>query len=158
MGKIYEELRQSKRFPRPQQEAAVALLRTADLLRARTEGALAPHGISPEQYNVLRILRGAEEHRLPTLEIASRMIARAPNITRLIDKLVRKKLVSRCDHDRDRRIVVVQLTPGGLDLVQKVSATVEDLDTRAFDGLTKPQVEALIELLDAVRSGAAPAP
>jgi DNA-binding MarR family transcriptional regulator len=152
MGKIYEELKQSKRFAHPQQEAAVALLRTADLLRARVEAALAPHGISPEQYNVLRILRGADEHRLPTLEIASRTIARAPNITRLIDKLVQKKLVSRCDHDRDRRIVVVKLTPAGLELVRKVTALVDDLDTRAFNALTKSQVETLIGLLDAVRS------
>src|SRR5579863_2804169 len=99
MGKIYDELKQAKRFARPQQEAAVALLRTADVHRARIEAALLPHGISPEQYNALRILRGAPEHRLPTLEIASRMIARAPNITRLIDKLVQKKLVSRCAHE-----------------------------------------------------------
>ena|SRR5579859_6853337 len=154
MGKIYGEIKQSKRFARPAQEAAVALLRTADVLRARVEAALLPHGISPEQYNVLRILRGAPEHRLPTLEIASRMIARAPNITRLIDKLARKNLVSRCDHERDRRIVVVKLTAQGLDFVTAVTASVEDTDAGAFEGLTSAQVQTLIELLDAVRSGA----
>ncbi|HEV3029762.1 MAG TPA: MarR family transcriptional regulator [Planctomycetota bacterium] len=156
MGKIYGEIKQAKRFVRPAQEAAVALLRTADVLRARIEAALLPHGISPEQYNVLRILRGAPDQRLPTLEIASRMIARSPNITRLIDKLVRKELVSRCDHERDRRIVVVKLTSEGLDFVNAVTATVDDTDAGAFEGLTKVQVETLIELLDAVRSGAAP--
>jgi DNA-binding MarR family transcriptional regulator len=156
LGKIYGEIKQAKRFVRPAQEAAVALLRTADVLRARIEAALLPHGISPEQYNVLRILRGAPDQRLPTLEIASRMIARSPNITRLIDKLVRKELVSRCDHERDRRIVVVKLTSEGLDFVNAVTATVDDTDAGAFEGLTKVQVETLIELLDAVRSGAAP--
>src|SRR3954463_5842432 len=112
MGNIYDDLKQSKRFADPRQEAVIALLRTADVLRGRIETALLPHQVSPEQYNVLRILRGAPDHRLPIprgpphpplppLEIASRMIPRAPNITRLIDKLVQKKLVSRCDHDRD---------------------------------------------------------
>jgi DNA-binding MarR family transcriptional regulator len=153
MGKIYDELKQSKRFADPRQEATIALLRTADVLRGRTEAALLPHGLSPEQYNVLRILRGAPDRSLPTLEIASRMITRAPNITRLIDKLVQKKLVSRCDDDRDRRVVVVKLTPKGLDLVNGISATVDDLDAKGLGALSKAQVDALIEILDAVRSG-----
>ncbi len=153
MGKIYDELKQSKKFADPRQEAAIALLRTADVLRSRIEAALLPHQVSPEQYNVLRILRGAPDHSLPTLEIASRMITRAPNITRLIDKLVQKKLVSRCDHDSDRRVVVVKLTAKGLDLVNGISTTVNDLDAQGFAALSKAQVEALIEILDAVRSG-----
>jgi len=154
MGKIYDELKQTRRFADPRQEAVIALLRTADVLRARIEAHLLPHGVSPEQYNVLRILRGAPEHRLPTLEIASRMITRAPNITRLIDKLVAKKLVSRCDHDRDRRVVVVKLAPRGLDLVNGVSASVDDIDAKGLAALSKAQVETLIEILDAVRSDA----
>jgi DNA-binding MarR family transcriptional regulator len=154
MGKIYGELKQTKRFADPRQEAALAILRTADVLRARIEAHLLPHGVSPEQYNVLRILRGAPDRRLPTLEIASRMVTRAPNITRLIDKLVAKKLVSRCDHDRDRRVVVVQLTPRGLELVNGVSASVDAIDAKGLGALTKAQVETLIDLLDAVRSDA----
>lgn len=152
MGKIYDELKQTKKFADPRQEAAIALLRTADVLRGRIEAALLPHAISPEQYNVLRILRGAPDHSLPTLEIASRMITRAPNITRLIDKLVQKKLVSRCDHDRDRRVVVVKITPKGLELVNGISANVDDLDAKGLAALTKAQVETLIGILDAVRT------
>jgi DNA-binding MarR family transcriptional regulator len=153
MGKIYDELKQSKKFADPRQEAAIAILRTADLLRGRIEGALLPHRISPEQYNVLRILRGAPGHSLPTLEIASRMITRAPNITRLIDKLTRKKLVSRCDHDRDRRVVVVKLSAKGLDLVNGISTAVDDLDIQGLASLSKAQVETLIEILDSIRFG-----
>jgi MarR family 2-MHQ and catechol resistance regulon transcriptional repressor len=152
MGNIYDDLKQSKRFADPRQEAVVALLRTADVLRGRIEAALLPHRVSPEQYNVLRILRGAPDHRLPTLEIASRMITRAPNITRLIDKLVQKKFVSRCDHDRDRRVVVVQLTPRGLDLVNGISSAINNLDAKGLELLSKAQVATLIEILDAVRS------
>jgi len=153
MGKIYDELKQSKRFADPRQEAAIALLRTADILRSRIEAALLPHQVSPEQYNVLRILRGAPDHRLPTLEIASRMITRAPNITRLIDKLVQKQYVSRCDHDRDRRVVVVKLTPKGLDLVNGISTSINEIDAQGLAALSKTQVETLIEILDAVRLG-----
>jgi DNA-binding MarR family transcriptional regulator len=152
MGKIYDDLKQSKKFADPRQEAVISLLRTADVLRGRIEAALLPHGVSPEQYNVLRILRGAPGHRLPTLEIASRMITRSPNITRLIDKLVQKKLVSRCDHESDRRVVVVKIAPKGLELVNGISADVDDLDARGLASLTKAQVESLIEILDAVRS------
>lgn len=152
MGKIYDELKQTKKFADPRQEAAISILRTADVLRGRIEAALLPHGVSPEQYNVLRILRGAPDHSLPTLEIASRMITRAPNITRLIDKLVQKKLVSRCDHDRDRRVVVVKIAPKGLELVNGISKDVDDLDAKGLASLTKAQVESLIEILDAVRS------
>ena len=153
MGKIYGELKQSKRFADPRQEAAIALLRTADILRGRIEAALLPHQVSPEQYNVLRILRGAPDHRLPTLEIASRMITRAPNITRLIDKLVQKQFVSRCDHDRDRRVVVVKLTAKGLDLVNGISTSINEIDAQGLAALSKAQVETLIEILDAVRGG-----
>jgi DNA-binding MarR family transcriptional regulator len=153
MGKIYDELKQSKKFADPRQEAAIALLRTADVLRSRIEAALLPHQVSPEQYNVLRILRGAPDHSLPTLEIASRMITRAPNITRLIDKLAQKKLVSRCDHDSDRRVVVVKLTAKGLDMVNGISTTVNEIDAQGLAALSKAQVETLIEILDAVRSG-----
>jgi DNA-binding MarR family transcriptional regulator len=154
VGSIYDEIRQSRKFDRPEQEAAVALLRTADLLRTRIEAALKPHGISPEQYNVLRILRGAEGHRHRTLDILSRMIARAPNITRLIDKLAAKKLVSRCPGEGDRRVVVVQLTRAGLDFVQQVTSMVDSLDVAAFSTLKPGQVAALIRLLDLVRAGA----
>jgi len=153
MGKIYGELKQSKRFADPRQEAAISLLRTADVLRGRIEAALLPHQVSPEQYNVLRILRGAPDHRLPTLEIASRMITRAPNITRLIDKLVQKQFVSRCDHDRDRRVVVVKLTAKGLDLVNGISTSINEIDAQGLAALSKAQVETLIEILDAVRGG-----
>jgi DNA-binding MarR family transcriptional regulator len=156
VGSIYDEIRQSRKFDRPEQEAAVALLRTADLLRTRIEAALKPHGISPEQYNVLRILRGADGHQHRTLEILSRMIARAPNITRLIDKLVAKKLVSRCPGEGDRRVVVVRLTRAGLELVHRVTSTVDSLDVAAFSALKPSQVPALIHLLDLVRAGARP--
>src|ERR1041385_925266 len=83
---IQREIKQGRRFAGPEEEAAVALLRTVDILRADIERALAASGITGQQFNVLRILRGSHPEPLPTLEIAERMIERAPGITRLLDR------------------------------------------------------------------------
>ena len=90
---IARELKQKKPFPSKAEEAAVTLMRTADVLRRFIGTVIEPHGITSQQYNVLRILRGAGERGLPTLEIAERMIESTPGITRLIDRLETKKLV-----------------------------------------------------------------
>ena len=92
---VQREIRQTKPFATPDEEATVALFRTADVLRGEAERALAEHGITAQQYNVLRILRGSHPEPLPTLEIAERMIERAPGITRLLDRLEAAGLVSR---------------------------------------------------------------
>src|SRR5437867_4356503 len=92
---IERELKQTRPFPSRRQEAAVALLRTADRLRHLLTRWLEPAGITAQQYNVLRILRGALPGPLPTLEIAERMIERTPGITRLLDRLEAKRLVGR---------------------------------------------------------------
>ena len=84
---------------------AVTLMRTSDVLHHAVEHALRPWGVSPEQYNVLRILQSAGAEGLPTLEIADRMIARAPNVTRLIDKMIEKGLARRERCGLDRRVV-----------------------------------------------------
>src|SRR5947207_2737986 len=99
---IQREIKQSKRFATPDEEAAIALLRTVDVIRADLERALAAHGITPQQFNVLRILRGSHPEPMPTLEIAERMIERAPGITRLLDRLEAAGLVTRkrCAGDR----------------------------------------------------------
>ncbi len=85
MAKIYAEIKQSKPLRVPGQEAHITILRTADVLRHAVERAMSPFAISSEQYNVLRILRGAGGAGLATLEIADRMLSRSPNITRLVD-------------------------------------------------------------------------
>src|SRR5258706_5345171 len=91
---IVHELKQTRPFPSKAQEAAVALMRTADVLRRLRSAIVEPNGMTAQQYNGLRILRGAGELGLPTLEIAERMIESTPGITRLIDRLGTKKLVA----------------------------------------------------------------
>src|SRR6478752_1983616 len=90
---LQEEIRQTRPFSSPSEEAAVALVRTADLLRRALTAVVDPHDITLQQYNVLRILRGAGVDGLPTLEIASRMVEHAPGVTRLLDRLQGKGLV-----------------------------------------------------------------
>ena len=102
VSRIQQEIKQSRPFHSKAQEASIGLMRTADLVRRAVSGIVEPYGITPQQYNVLRILRGAGERGLPTLEIAERMIESTPGITRLIDRLQAKKLVvrERCLTDR----------------------------------------------------------
>src|SRR5439155_3512037 len=90
VSRIYSEIRQSKPFARPEPELAVVLMRTGDVFHHSIDRALAPWGLSNEQYNALRIRRGAGKGGHPTLEISGRLISRSPNITRLVDKLIEK--------------------------------------------------------------------
>lgn len=154
MPKIYAELRQSKPFPRPEQEAVVTLLRTADAVRGRLEAALKPWGLSIEQYNALRILRGAPGGSHPTLEVAARMISRAPNITRLLDKLIAKGFVARSAAEGDRRVVRVRITPAGLRTVSEASSAVDRAEAALGRGLSRARLKALVGALDALRGGA----
>src|SRR3981081_4191954 len=118
---IVQELKQTRPFPSKAQEAAVALLRTADVVRRLFGAVVEPEGITVQQYNVLRILRGAGERGLPTLEIADRMIETTPGITRLIDRLETKKLVVRVRCLTDRRQVFCRITVSGLSLLNALA-------------------------------------
>src|SRR3954453_11999632 len=150
---LQREIRQGKPFRSRGQEVVVALLRTADLVRRAVSQAVEPHDITPQQYNVLRILRGAGEQGLPTLEIAERMIEQAPGVTRLLDRLEVKGLVRRQRCAQDRRQVLCWLTPGGLELVERLDEPVDSADAEAVAMLTPEEQEKLLRMLDAVRSG-----
>lgn len=154
-GRLQREIRQTRPFANRAQEATLGILRTADVVRRGIVGVLSPHGLSPQQYNVLRILRGAGEEGIPTLEIASRMIERAPGITRLLDGLERKGLArrERCPHDR--RQVLCHLTPLAAELLAKLDAPVVAADSGRLETLDTRDLATLIRLLDAVRAAAA---
>src|SRR5262245_54763239 len=116
---LERELKQKRPFPSLEEEAGVAILRTADRLKGDAEQVLAKSAITLQQYNVLRILRGSHPETLPTLEIADRMIERAPGITRLLDRLEAVKLVTRDRCSEDRRRVLCGITPAGLAILAK---------------------------------------
>ncbi len=150
---ILKEIKQTRPFPSPSQEATVALLRTADMVNRLVDAVIGRQGITGQQYNVLRILRGAGEKGLPTLEIAERMIEQTPGITRLIDRLERKKLVARERCATDRRQVFCRITPAGLALLARLDEPVRAAGDRALHHLGKKDIAQLIELLDRTREG-----
>jgi DNA-binding MarR family transcriptional regulator len=109
------------------------------------------HGITSQQFNVLRILQGAGMEGLPTLDIAGRMIEQAPGITRLLDRLERKKLVRRERPPDNRRQVLCYITKPGLDLLQELDTPFRNRVNQALHRLDESELEELIRLLTAVR-------
>jgi DNA-binding MarR family transcriptional regulator len=152
-SQVQREIKQRRPFRSAAQEATISLLRTADLVRQTITAHLAPSGLTPQQYNVLRILRGAGEEGLPTLEIAERMIERAPGITRLLDRLEAKGLVRRVRCSEDRRQMLCWPTPSALKLLKELDETTDRLDRQAVGALTGADLERLIGLLDRIRAG-----
>jgi DNA-binding MarR family transcriptional regulator len=151
-GRVAGEIRQTRPFAQPDRELAVTLLRTSDVLHHAVESALRPWGVSPEQYNVMRILQGAGPEGLPTLEIADRMIARAPNVTRLIDKMVDKGLARRERSQGDRRVVRISATAESSRLLADLNEAVDALLDARLGGLRVRDLKSLTAQLDEVRA------
>ena len=149
---LQEEIKQTRPFSTATEEGAVALLRTADIVRRHLAKVIEPHGITLQQYNVLRILRGAGDSGIPTLEIVDRMIEETPGITRLLDRLEAKLYVRRMRCQSDRRQVLCWITPEGLDLLSRLDEPVRDADESALGELEDRDVRQLITLLESVRS------
>ncbi len=131
----------------------MALLRTADVVRRYIGRVLEPHGVTTQQFNVLRILRGAGPEGLPTLAIGERMIEEAPGITRLLDRLEAKGLVRRERCPEDRRQVLCYATPTALELLGRIDGTMDDADEQGLGMLSDVDKVELIRLLDTVRAG-----
>ena len=146
---------QSKRGRRraecPEEAAFLDLLRTCDLLSRGPAQVLKTEDLSATQYNVLRILRGSPEG-LPCGEIASRMITRDPDITRLLDRLEKRELISRCRETKDRRMVMARITPGGLKLLARLDVPVQEAHRKQLGHLGRERLRALTELLYVART------
>lgn len=145
----------SKRRPAcPEEALFLELLRTTDLLTRGLVPLLKAEDLSANQYNVLRILRGSPDG-LPCGEIASRMITRDPDITRLLDRLEKRRLISRCRETKDRRMVMARITPDGLKLLARLDDPVQEGHRRQLGHLGRERLRALTELLQAARSAGA---
>lgn len=129
----------------------MGLVRTADVVKRRFARVLEPCGLSNQQYNVLRILRGAAPEALPTMEIAERMVERAPGVTRLLDRLEANGLVSRERGAEDRRCVLCSITDAGLRLLAELDPPIDEADEAVLAMLSESQTKQLIDLLDAIR-------
>jgi DNA-binding MarR family transcriptional regulator len=150
-GKILREIRQTRPFPSLEAEAAVNLVRTTDVLLRGMEAALKPWGLSVEQFNVLRILRGAGSAGLPCGEIAARMVTRDPDITRLLDRLEARGLIGRTRSTKDRRVVVSHIRPTGRKILAAVDGPLEVANLRRLSPLGRKRLRQLVTLLEAVR-------
>lgn len=133
-----------------EEQVFVNLMLTADLLSRRLEPVLKAAEISSTQYNVLRILRGAPAG-LPCGEIGSRMISRDPDITRLLDRLEKRGLVSRCRETRDRRLVLTRITDAGRELLTRLDAPVLNVHQMQLGHLGQGKLRTLLALLQDAR-------
>jgi DNA-binding MarR family transcriptional regulator len=150
-GRVQREIKQRKPFRRLENEAFVNLLRTGDALMQGVAATLKPTGLSPTQYNVLRILRGAEPDGLACREIGERMITRDPDITRLLDRLEERRLVARTRGTEDRRVIVTRITREGLRILEPLDGPIEALHVKQLGHLGPERLKVLIALLEAAR-------
>jgi DNA-binding MarR family transcriptional regulator len=140
-----------KRFDSPQQEVFLNLWRTYDRLRSLEDELFGRHDLTAQQYNALRLLRAAHPGRVPTLHLAGRLVSRAPDITRLLDKLAARGLIDRERPAGNRRVVTVGVTDAGLALLDELAAEVRDCHQRQVGHLDAAEMKALTDLLRKAR-------
>jgi DNA-binding MarR family transcriptional regulator len=151
MGKLGKEIKQAKPFVNLREETILNLLRTVDHVTHGLQRLLKSGGISQTQYNVLRILRGAGPEGLASGEIAARMIARDPDITRLLDRVERAGLARRARSERDRRVILARITTKGLKLLQEFDHPVMQLIDQTLGHMKEARLKTLIGLLEEAR-------
>lgn len=149
-GRLKEEIKQKRPFRSTEEEVVLAIMRTTDLLVAPLGEVLRTANLSTSQYNILRILRGAEEP-LPCGEISERMVRRDPDLTRLLDRMEKRGLVARERGTADRRVVLSRITPEGKALLASLDAPVDAALEQALAHVPKKRMELLLELLEEVR-------
>jgi DNA-binding MarR family transcriptional regulator len=148
---IVEELKQTRPFASKAQETTVALLRTTDVVRRRLARVVEREGITLQQYNVLRILRGAGGEPMAALDVAERLIEETPGVSRLLDRLVRKGFIQRDRCSQDRRRLECSITRKGLELLARLDEPILRADSDALHGLSPQEIATLGDLLTRIR-------
>lgn len=143
-----------KRFQTIEQDAFLHLLRTADVLFQGLTSTLKTAGLSPSQYDLLQILRGVGADGLACRAVAERMLTRDPDITRLLDRLEARGLVTRAREGKDRRVITTRITPEGVRLTVELDAPIAQLHQRQLGHMGKQRLRALIRLLEMARARA----
>ena len=154
MSKLQDEIKQTKPFARPSDEALLSILRTASVLDHGSSEVLRPFGITTTKYNVLRILRGAGAGGLCGREIAERLISRVPDVSRLLDRMEEMGLLSKKREKEDRRHVTARITAKGRRVLEKATPGLEAFGRARVERLSARTVEALVEGLATIREGA----
>ena len=149
--RLKDEIKQGKPFESLEAEVILNLMRTSDAIARGIEDILKLAGLSGTQYNVLRILRGAGEQGLCCREAAERMITRDPDITRLVDRLERRNLLTRSRDSRDRRVITIRITLAGQKILKDLDGPMEEFHRNRLSHLKKDDLRELLELLEAAR-------
>jgi DNA-binding MarR family transcriptional regulator len=150
--RLREEIQQQKPFESLEQEAVLNVLHTADVLLQRITAVLKPFKLSHSQYNVLRILRGAGPEGLACREIGERMITRDPDITRLLDRLEARGLLTRTRDQKDRRVITARITSEGQRLLEALDQPIGEVDRQPLQHLGEQRLRTLIQLLELARN------
>lgn len=132
----------------------VALLKASDLLASKADQLMKANGLTSAQYNVLRILRGAGPEGLPCNTIAERMISRDPDMTRLLDRMEKRELITRERQTEDRRVVKARVTDEGLKLLKKMDVPIRELHKSQFAHMSSARLKTLMDLLTEVAAHA----
>jgi len=152
--RLQAEIKQTKPFGSVEEEAYLNLLRTTDALVRTEVELLREFGLSPSQYNVLRILRGAGDAGVTCREMSERLLTRDPDVTRLIDRLENRGLLQRGRLDLDRRVVRTTITEEGLSLLARLDDPARRWSKEHLGHLTGEQLRTLISLLEIARDRA----
>jgi len=150
--KITLNIQQASDRATPEQEAFLSIVRTADALMRGVAEVLKPTTLSPTQYNVLRILRGAEPDGLACQQIGDRMLTREPDITRLLDRLSARDLITRVRSTEDRRIVLTRITREGLKMIDALDEPIRQLHRQQLSHLSRQQLQRLVDDLELARA------
>ena len=142
---------QSSRFDSLEQEVYLNLWRTYDRLRSIEDELFAPRGITSQQYNVLRLLAAHHPKPVPTLTIAERMISRAPDITRMLDKLESASFIQRTRPPENRRLVLINITANGLRLLDEIAKPLQECHAKQLGHLDRLELDQLVLLLKNAR-------
>lgn len=151
MSGLAAELKQNKPFTNLKEEAAVSIARTAAVLDHQVSQALKAYALTPSQYNVLRILRGAGAAGLCRNEVGQRLVTQVPDVTRLLDRMEDNGLISRQRGAADRRYVTTRITRKGLELVDKLDKPMRDLLQALLGHVSDKELRAIVDGLAEVR-------
>jgi DNA-binding MarR family transcriptional regulator len=149
--RLHTELKQSRPFDLLEEEVHLSIVRTAALLEHAMVQMLKPYGLTPTQYNVLRILRGAGPGGLCRNEVGARLLRQVPDVSRLLDRMAELKLIGRQRTDSDRRLVRTYITPKGLELLARLDEPVRAFHRTRLEGTSQAALRQLVDLLAELR-------
>ncbi len=149
--RLQAELKQTRPFDLLEEEVHLSIVRTAALLEHAMVQMLKPYGLTPTQYNVLRILRGAGPGGLCRNEVGARLLRQVPDVTRLLDRMAELKLIGRQRTDSDRRLVRTYITPKGLELLTRLDEPVRAFHRTRLEGTSQAALRQLVDQLAGLR-------